>query len=164
MIGNRGYATFIRDWVRDEQKVQRIGGYSCPNSAPPGWKYIGQGCYRAAYLSPDGVVYKVQNDGRYSYQSNAGEAKKYRTLYLTRRVPEGARLPLLRNFVIEGADTVNAMDFVGPTLSKYDGPDYQKYSAVVRLLAWELRIGDMHHGNVAVDEKLGLVVPIDLGM
>lgn len=164
MIGNRGYATFIRDWVREEQARPNRYSYECPADAPSGWKYLGQGCYRAAYLSPDGVVYKVQADGRYSGQSNIGEAKKYNLIRLTHRIPAGARLPLLRNFVIEGADTVNAMDFVGPTLSRYDGPDRQKHIATTSTIAWELRIGDMHHGNVAVDEELGLVVPIDLGM
>lgn len=161
MIGNRGYATYIRDWVRDEQK--RTGGsYYCPREAPAGWKYIGQGCYRAAYLAPDGVIYKVQAHEQ-SYQSNLSEYKKYNLLRIQHRMPEGARFPLMCNFRIEGADTINAMDYVGPVLSQYEGPDRQKHVATLSTIAWRLNIGDMHQGNAAVDEKLGVIVPIDLG-
>lgn len=28
---------------------------------PEGWEFLGEGCYRAAFLAPDGVVYKVQH-------------------------------------------------------------------------------------------------------
>ena len=161
MIGNRGYATFIRDWVRQQQNL--FGKFGTPRIAPEGWTRLGEGCYRIAYLSPDGVVYKVQLSGGYSYQTNEGEYRKYNNLRIAYRMPKGARFPLMCNFRIEGEDTVNAMDMVGPTLNKYEGEDRHKLIATWSSLAWTMQLGDAHHANVAVDEARKLVVPIDLG-
>lgn len=163
MIGNRGYAMYIRDWVRDEQKSRGIEGYYSPRCAPADWKYLGQGCFRAAYVSPDGVVYKVQHDGCYGGQSNTSEYRKYNRLRIEHRMPEGARFPVLSNWEVGGPDTVNAMEYVGKTLNVYSGDDYYKYSDCLRAVSRRLRLWDMHHGNAAVDEVNKLIVPIDLG-
>lgn len=40
---------------------------------PAGWKYLASGISRRAYLSPTGVVYKVQKDPGSDYQGNKGE-------------------------------------------------------------------------------------------
>jgi len=162
MIGNRGYAAYIRDWVRDEQKRERLE-YACPCQAPDGWKYLGQGCYRAAYLSPDGVVYKVQNHPN-SGQSNIAEYRRWWALRLTHRMPEGSRFPALSFFSVDGVlDGVNAMEYLEKTLNRYRGDEYYKYSDILHVVACQLDLWDMHHGNAAVDEKNGLIVPIDLG-
>lgn len=164
MIGNRGYAMYIREWVRDAQRVEGLVGL-VPRRAPEGWKYLSQGCYRGAYLSPDGVVYKVQiSPGLYSGQPNIDEYRRWWKLRLRYREIEGMRWPLMNCFQFEGADDINAMDHVGKTLSQYDGPDRQQYLDAARRCGWNLDLPDMHHGNLAVDEKRKLIVPIDLGM
>lgn len=40
---------------------------------PEGWKYLAAGVSRRAYLSPSGVVYKVQRNPESDYQGNKGE-------------------------------------------------------------------------------------------
>ena len=163
MIGNRGYAMYIRDWARVEQKGRRWE--YLPDHAPAGWKYLGSGCYRSAYLSPDNVVYKIQyTPGVYCGQPNIGEYRRWWDLRLRYREPEGVRWPLMNCFRFEGGDDVNAMDYVGKTLSQYYGPDRDKYVSAARLCSWNLGLSDMHHGNLAVDEERKLIVPIDLGM
>lgn len=165
MIGNRGYAMYIREWVRDTQRSDNLGTYSTPRRAPEGWQYLGQGCYRGAYLSPDSVVYKVQiYPGRYSGQPNIDEYQRWWRLRLLFREVEGMRWPLMNCFEFEGGDDINAMDHVGQTLSQYDGVDRQHYVSAAQRCGWSLGLSDMHHGNLAVDEKRKLIVPIDLGM
>jgi len=161
MIGNRGYAMYIREWVRAEQGDWE-SAYDSPRHAPAGWKYLGQGCFRAAYLSPDNVVYKVQHYAG-TGQSNFTEYRKYNRLRLEHKLPEGARFPLLQHFALANGDGVNAMDHVGPTLNKYTGDDYHKHSSCLADISRQLRLWDMHHGNAAVDVERGLIVPIDLG-
>jgi hypothetical protein len=163
MIGNRGDASYIREWVRDEQYASD-NTYTCPEWAPEGWKFLGRGCYRAAYLSPDGVVYKVQHaTGLYQGQCNWAEYKRYNFLRFSHKMPEGARFPLIQCFRFSGGDDVNAMDHVGPALSRYSGGDYRTYSNCYKRVARLLGLWDSHDGNAAVDEKNKLVVPIDLG-
>lgn len=165
MIGNRGYAMYIREWAREKQRADNLGSYQLPREAPDGWKYIGQGCYRAAYLSPDGVIYKIQvTPGRFCGQSNADEHKRWWQLRIKHREIEGMRWPLMNLFRFEEGDDINAMDYVGPTLSSYYGPDYRKYVELRTRCAWHLGLSDSHNGNFAIDEKLALLVPIDLGM
>jgi len=161
MIGNRGYAMYIREWVRAKQ-AEAGDDYRCPDSAPAGWKNLGKGCFRSAYLSPDGVVYKVQHYVG-SGQSNAKEYRKYNRLRIEHKMPEGARFPLLQHFAFDGNDDVNAMDHVGPTLNKYTGGDYRKHSECLVHVSRLLGLWDMHHDNAAVDVERGLIVPIDLG-
>lgn len=162
MIGNRGYAMYIRDWARSEQETEEWRGL--PRRAPAGWKYLGSGCFRGAYLSPDRVVYKIQmHPGRWVGQTNIEEYRRWWNLRLSYRAPEGVRWPLVNCFQFEGGDDINAMDYVGRTLHQYNGPDRNKYVAAARSCAWNLGLSDMHHGNLAVDEVRKLLVPIDLG-
>lgn len=162
MIGNRGYAMYIREWVRAEQENEPYG--DLPRSGPDGWQFIGSGCYRAAYLSPDSVIYKIQHTpGLWSGQANIYEYQKWWALRLSHRMPEGSRLPIMTCFEFEGHDDVNAMEYVGKTLNRYGGEDYYKHADCLRAVSRQLGLWDMHHGNAAVDEKNGLIVPIDLG-
>lgn len=161
MIGNRGYAVFIRDWVRAKQ---RGNTYDSPRYAPDGWQYLGQGCYRAAYVGPDGIVYKVQHTpGKYSGQSNLEEYKRWAALRLSYKLPQGARFPLMATFAVAG-EHVNAMENVGMTLDHFPAMNdqYCKYHDIARAISRLCGLWDMHNGNVAIDSK-GLVVPIDLG-
>ena len=162
MIGNRGYAMYIREWLR----TRMTNPYGdAPASYPDGWKLLGSGCYRVAYLSPDGVVYKVQMfPGMDSGQTNIEEYQTWWKLRLRHHEPEGFRWPLMNHFEFDGHDDVNAMDYVGETLSKYSGPDRQRYVNAAKACSWDLGLSDMHHGNIAVDEKRKLIVPIDLGV
>lgn len=165
MIGNRGYAMYIREWVRDTQRAEGLGNWSTPRWAPDGWQYLGQGCYRGAYLSPDKVVYKIQvHPGRFSGQPNFDEYRRWWKLRLRFREMDGMRWPLMNCFEFEGGDDINAMDHVGKTLSQYDGPDRQHYVTAAQTFSWHVSLSDMHHGNLAVDEERKLIVPIDLGM
>ena len=43
------------------QDMATIASTMHPRRMPKGWKFVGQGAYRWAYLAPDGVVYKVQH-------------------------------------------------------------------------------------------------------
>lgn len=162
MIGNRGYAMYIREWVRIEQDKTAWG--DMPKHAPEGWQYIGSGCFRSAYLSPDKVVYKVQQTpGLQSGQANIQEYKKWWDIRLQHKMPKGSRLPIMCFFEFDGHDDVNAMEYIGKTLNRYGGLDYDEYATTLRRVSTRLRLWDMHHGNAAVDEKNKLIVPIDLG-
>lgn len=43
------------------QDMAAIASTMHPRRMPKGWKFVGQGAYRWAFLAPDGVVYKVQH-------------------------------------------------------------------------------------------------------
>jgi hypothetical protein len=74
-----------------------------------GWKELGSGCYRTCYLSPDGIVYKVQSRQSAespNYNSNSNEVRNYKLL--AKYLPE--RISLARCY--EWTNTVSAMVFV----------------------------------------------------
>lgn len=159
MIGNEAEAKFIRDWYASK------GQWSQRDDTPPvGWERLGSGCYRAAFLSPTGVVYKVQHNYDHSSQSNAGEAETLRRYWLT-RMPKGCRLPRWSLYELDGKE-VMAMERFTKLLNEFSlfSAEGSKY--------WSLRSAlenvisdqwDFHGGNLAVDEEAELLVPIDLG-
>lgn len=164
MIGNAEDARFIRDWSLRRYKDDPYGYDSAP-SAPEGWKRLGKGCYRIAYLSPDGVVYKVEHDygGAGWPQSNRGEDKNLRRYRFT-KMPEGCRLPRWQYFELDGKG-VMAMEKFDTLLwqfGRYEEGNGKYYVALRRLSLLMIDIGDFHAANLAVDPN-GLLVPIDMG-
>lgn len=165
MLGNEEDARFIRDWHfggRRDDWGNPVG------ELPEGWGRLGSGSYRIAYLSPDGVVYKVQQryalPGEYEGQSNKSEAENLRRFWLI-KMPPGCRLPRFQFFELDGKG-VMAMERLGRTLSQYSQWDEKgsNYWALRNKLYRTLTgVCDLHGGNLAVDEERDLLVPIDLG-
>lgn len=167
MLGNEADARFIRDWHFDTGSQKDAWGDRTQRE-PEGWKRLGAGCYRVAYLSPDGVVYKVQQHyakpGQWQSQSNKGEAETLRRYWLT-KMPKGCRLPRWGFFELDGRGVV-AMELLGRTLSQVSqySPEGSRYWGALGRLQDVMRdVYDLHGGNLAVDEENQKLVPIDLG-
>lgn len=160
MIGNEADAEFIRDHV-----VDVTGDYFRESIAnPQGWRHLGSGCYRSAWLHLEsGVVYKVQHGYLNSWQSNEGEAETLRRYFL-KKMPKGCRLPRWQYFALDGRGVI-AMERFSMLLrqvSRYQDPN--GYHDRLRLLQGVLGdVSDFHGGNLAIDEESDLLVPIDLG-
>lgn len=80
---------------------------------PKGWQYLGSGSYRSAYLSPTGVVYKVNDDDSY-YGSNDSEWDNY--LRIEGMVlPSWLRIPRMQLYgdvmAAEYVDMSNALEW-----------------------------------------------------
>lgn len=169
MLGNEEDARFIRDWhiaitASEGDYDRKTGEYR----SPEGWERLGSGCYRVAYLSPDGVVYKVQlyyaAPGRYEGQSNKTEVANLRKYWLT-KMPEGCRLPRWGFFELDGRG-VMAMEQFNKLLKQYskrDAEGSRYWTALNRLQNVMCDMYDFHGGNLAVDEENQKLVPIDMG-
>lgn len=160
MIGNVDDAQFIYNWVRERSSWEAES-----DSTPEGWERLGSGCYRVAFRSPEGVVYKVQLL-RNSYQSNSGEFKYLRKLWLSFRMPRGTRLPKheLYSFDKE-SDSVIAMECVPRVLSSVStySEEGRKLQSLRNTLCDLLpNFWDGHNGNFAVTDD-NVLVPIDFG-
>lgn len=130
------------------------------NGRPEGWKYINKGCDRSAWLSPSGVVYKVEHRSTYSSQ-NESEASRLKEVW--KRPPiEGCRFPKFDIFTV-GDEIVIAMEMIdGPRLADYKGPDYDDLHCLMYDLEDKYGLCDVHDENVLVDED-GILVLVDLG-
>lgn len=162
MLGNAKDAEFIHNWYHET--LYGRGG------APEGWKHLGSGSFRSAYLSPDGVVYKVQqNIGPYcGYQTNEGEYEKWRSLYFGCKMPEYSRLPKLGYFPIkEGVGVIAIERFSKPyrRLESFEDengtPLY--WSDVASDISSRCQVGDLYGNNLFIDDENNLLVPTDLG-
>lgn len=167
MLGNEADARFIRDWHFSPDAKRDAWG-DLIQQAPDGWRRLGEGCYRVAYLSPDGVVYKVQHyyaePGQYQSQSNKGEAEALRKYWL-KKMPKGCRLPRWGFFELDGRGVI-AMERFNKTLShysQYNDPGSRYWILVEHLQGVLCDVYDLHGGNMAVDEENQKLVPIDLG-
>lgn len=152
MLGNETDARFIRDWYLHK---------GCYLDAPKGWTRLGSGCYRTAFLSPDGVVYKVQQNYAYSYQTNKGEVEVIRRYWL-RKLPRGCRFPRYQFFELDGKG-VTAMERLPKLLkdfSRYE--ENSPWTLLDRLQEALVDVYDLHGANIGVDE-VGMLVPIDMG-
>ena len=75
---------------------------------PEGWRTLGSGMFRTAYLSPSGVVYKVEN---VCHDSNRDEAYRYEQVkHLNGTLP--FRFAECEFMLSEGRYTVLAMEYV----------------------------------------------------
>lgn len=158
--GSREDAVFIRDWYRSQNN--KWDG----QRSPEGWKTLGEGCYRAVFLNVvQGVVYKVQHyGGMDSGQSNRREAATIRRLLLTKKFPDGIRMP---RFTLHdlGGDDVLVMEKFDRLLRDFSSytPEGNIYWFLQARLCSITRLGDMHAGNIAVDRATRTIIPIDLG-
>lgn len=133
---------------------------------PKGWKKLGEGAYRATYLSPDKIVYKICHDGQHIW--NVEEFENYVKYRRTNpRLPSGWRVApaKLHNITHQGEEvSIIAMKYVQGTHHKDIPDDWE---------AWCIEIGatgafqacgiyDAHEGNFIVTPD-GKNVIIDLG-
>lgn len=163
LVGNQEEATFIHDWYHE------VGGRNRGNTAPEGWKYLNSGSFRAAYLAPSGVVYKVQKDiGLYcGYQTNEGEYEKWRSLYFGCKMPRYSRLPKLGYFPIKEGVGVIAIERFSKSYRYYgefkDERGISHYwSDVVREITNKCKVGDLSGSNLFLDDDEKTIVPVDL--
>lgn len=95
--GTRQFAAFIMKFC--EYNTTK-GACPCgcqddePNYSllPKGWKFLGKGSYRWAFLAPDGVVYKVDRK-RQSDAGNDGEARNFTRITAKGRMPAQVYIP-----------------------------------------------------------------------
>jgi hypothetical protein len=74
MIGNEDLAQYIDSFSWDTQEDD--WGNLNPANAPKGWRYLGSGSHRHAFLGPDGFVYKVRTCDAIMYGIFAGEEQQ----------------------------------------------------------------------------------------
>jgi hypothetical protein len=161
-IGTEEEAGFILYWYLH---VAAKSGYYDQPEAPEGWKRLGSGCYRIAYLSPSGVVYKVQ--GRYEANDDRWQSNKTETANLRKnalkKFPKGCRLPRWSEFYF-GTKTVVAMEKFDKLLNQLS---YGERDSVRALKQEMLRVVtdllDTHDANLAYDVTTKEVVIIDWG-
>lgn len=101
-LARRRYEKLYREWEEAyyngtaDELVRPTAPEGMRWVMPEGWKRLGSGCYRTAYLSPRGVVYKV-NARRYDGEEydgyNHAEFRNIITIKSTRTVPEMWRIP-----------------------------------------------------------------------
>ena len=159
-LGTEENAEFIRDWFILMNKYDRDTHY-----APEGFRRLGNGAYRVAYLNEvENVVYKIEwNYGRSYDQSNKEEYLNLRSMMLC-KLPETVRFPKYHLWELDGR-TVAAMEYLPNLLDQYGGWNGgQKWWDAKRELCRTFPdLWDSHGANIAVDEESGKIVPIDLG-
>jgi hypothetical protein len=160
-VGRKEEAEFIRDWFRVMDKHGRA-----TYQAPDGFKRLGNGAYRVAYLAKDSnVVYKVQWRATEQYQSNRSEYLNLRSMMLC-KLPEEIRFPKYHLWELDTpGDEVAAMEYLPKLLQNFStfGEGSRLWAARNTLCRVFPALWDSHGGNIAVDEKTGQIVPIDLG-
>jgi len=135
---------------------------------PRGWKKLGEGASRSAYLSPLGVVYKI-NKPHLDEDYNLSEVFNFKRFKSSKkRLPTGWRIAKINlySFKHEG-DTINvvAMQYIQgrhEVLCSYEQEEsFYKNSGALR--AWKvLELNDVHEGNFVITPE-GTKVIIDLG-
>lgn len=158
-LGSEENAEFIRDWFVLMHKHDRD-----TYNPPKGFKRLGSGAYRVAYLSEvENVVYKVEWRYSQSYgQSNEEEYLNLRSMML-RKLPDTVRFPKYHLWELDGR-TVAAVEYLPNLLDTYGRERGAKYWDAKRDLCRTFPdLWDSHGANIAVDEKAGKIVPIDLG-
>lgn len=161
MIGNAEEAEFIHYWYH--AKWDQFS-----ETAPEGWEYLGEGCYRTAYLSPTGVVYKVQQSESGGWQTNAGEWEVWKRLYFGCKMPVHSRLPKMYYHALAGRENLGVMASERFNKSLGDYPAYARqdetdYWSVLDSVRKATGVSDLYSTNLMIDEENKLLVPIDLG-
>jgi len=166
-LGNHHDALTIYHWVR--QHGSKYGKPSCVEDehAPEGWEFVGSGCARSVWLSPEGVAYKVGHND-WSERQQRGEVNN-----LTRAweigAPEGCRFPKFDSYDVPDGDdveTVVAVEFIpGDLLIDYTTQNWNERDLLyerLQICETRLRLADLHDENAVVDAD-GLLVPVDFG-
>src|SRR6185312_13993029 len=105
--------------IEEAMKVMKFSRHKVDD----GWKYLGCGSYRHAYLSPTGVVYKRMKYGGYDDDMNRNEFKniqKYKSIKIT-----GWDVPDASLFAVESEDII-AMEFI----EGVDDNDCERYAEI----------------------------------
>ena len=166
-LGNYHDAQTIYQWVRSHGS--KYGRPSCceDRSAPDGWEYVGAGCARSVWLSPEGVAYKVGHND-WAERQQRGEIDNLTTAWEL-GAPEGVRFPKFDSFDIDiedGQETVVVIELiVGDRLYDYAAKSHDERDRLYDRLALcetRLKLVDLHDENALVDED-GLLVPVDFG-
>lgn len=151
IVGNARDALTIRDYTIALSKWQ-YGGWDPSREAvapvtPEGWKLLGSGCYRQGWLSPDGVVYKVEHAYDLdSDQTNKGEAANGVRILTRCKLPNFVRLPKFTFYELDGRG-VMACEYVKRTNPEPVVP----WQAVRYDVQRAITVGDLHHGNVCAN-------------
>ncbi len=160
-IGHKEEAEFIRDWFRLMDKHGRD-----THRTPEGFKRLGSGAYRVAFLSEDSdAVYKIQRSATEQHQSNRKEYLNLRSMML-RKLPKEIRFPKYHLWELDTpGDEVAAMEYLPRLLENFStiGKDGRFWTARSTLCRVFPDLWDSHGGNIAVDEEAEQIVPIDLG-
>lgn len=121
-----------------------------PKYLPSGWKYLGSGIDRAAYLSPTSVVYKVMH-----YPGSANKDEYNATVFFREQpnVPEGFAIPRCSLYRVNGNNVI-AMEYLGEER-------YQPTPEEQLTIAKFFHVFDSHGGNVR--KRLDKVYVIDYG-
>lgn len=154
-IGAQSEATEIVAAFRAGDKLELL--YS-DFPLPSGWFYLGHGMYRAAFLSPTGVVYKIETGRRVSaIQNNLKEYEHILELRWSDAVVDaGVIIPKAWLYEVGGRNII-AMEYMdGEWVSKYHsmancdcGDRFGGTCAMTQFMNLEMRLGmdDIHEGN-----------------
>lgn len=170
----RDYVRALNDAVDDAEHVERgevrgNGKWTYPGKEwaessdfyffllPEGYKYLGEGGARKAFLAPDGYVYKVEpGDGNHQ---NASEANAYAALcHLFPSHVEGFRMAAVYRIT----DDVNVAEFISGEECGNEIPN-EMIRAVYRVAGragWQ--VSDLCYDNARRDEA-GNYVCVDHG-
>lgn len=131
---------------------------------PKGWKLLGAGTYRKAYLSPDGTVYKVDVGG-FDNSTNYHEFLNYSNIN-KRKLPKGWSIAPTKLYSFDDVNIIAMKYIEGYHEDIDDWPVdeiYKHFSDNRASAAFKVcNIMDLHEGNYVVTPR-GTKVIIDLG-
>lgn len=131
MIGNETYANVIADIPLSISCLDgATGDWIAP--IPSGWRHLGTGGFRSAFLGPDGVVYK--REWGVSYEMNQNEAFLYEEQGNADEMPVGVRLAECALY-----GTVLAMEYI-----KDDGTTPKHWESLLQFIRTNA-LGDCAH-------------------
>ncbi len=163
IIGSQDEAEKIHDWVRHCEAIQGKPRVVRLKSAPRGWRYISRGEYRSAWLSPSGVVYKVNHRRETYWDQSAAEAANLRSAWF-QKPPAGCRIVRFGTYSVKG-EVIVAMEYVDGELVDALSEaqvNTDPYYARMRRMEDLFKLSDLHGDNAMVDGNGNLVV-IDWG-
>lgn len=128
------------------EKIRRAVSRKPEAALLPGWKYLGAGVDRTAWLSPSGVVYKVTHYSVIKANAQEWQAAAY---FLANPLPVGFGVPQMSKYDVEGFEVL-AAEFI-------DGPEAwgDEFAAAY------FGTTDTHSGNMR--RRGGILYCIDLG-
>jgi hypothetical protein len=170
-IGSESEATEILAAFRSKENAEK---WYADMTLPNGWRYLGHGMYRCAFLSPSGVVYKIETGNRISrLQNNMTEYERILELRFS-DVVEKARVIIPKAWLYSvGKRNVLAMEYMDGdwasgyhSLSACDCGDrfgntcaYTQFAIIERYL----NMSDVHGGNAVFIPAQKRWALVDLG-
>lgn len=151
--------------IGTQAEAEVVAGLSYDSETPSGWEFAGSGCSRRAYLSPSGVIYKVQT----GYDdANDNEYVTACALIASGAIPEGWDVPRIGRYRVEKngkTEVILAMENLGPnevsvwTVEVPVPKGYVSHNDVVNKV---FGVFDSHGGNIR-QRADGTLVCIDMG-